>query len=126
MAAKEAEALVQDGHDVTVLAWDRERSFPDREEHRGAHIVRLRTGRVASMPSFLLNYPLFFVRGLMAALRRDDDIVHSHDFDTLPIGFLISCMKRIPLVFDAHENYAQMISIDAPPFVRAWCCAGAY
>lgn len=115
--AKEAEALVQDGHDVTVLAWDRERSFPDREEHRGAHIVRLRTGRVASMPSFLLNYPLFFVRGLMAALRRDDDIVHSHDFDTLPLGFLISWMKRIPLVFDAHENYAQMISIDALPFV---------
>ena len=115
--AKEAEALAQDGHDVTVLAWDRENSYPDEEEHRGAHIVRLRTGWAGSMPAFLLNYPLFFVRGLIAALHRHDDIVHSHDFDTLPLGFMISWMKRIPLVFDAHENYAQMISIDVPPIV---------
>jgi glycosyltransferase involved in cell wall biosynthesis len=115
--AKEAEALAADGHDVTVLAWDRENAYPDREEHRGAHIVRLRTWQAGSMLSFLLNYPLFFMRGLLAAMHRDDDIVHSHDFDTLPLGFAISWMKRIPLVFDAHENYAQMISIDMPSLV---------
>ena len=115
--AKEAEALVKDGYDVTVLAWDRENAFPDREEHRGAHIMRIRTGWAGSMLHFLINYPLFFLRGLIMALRREDDIVHSHDFDTLPLGFMVSWMKRIPLVFDAHENYAQMISIDAPHIV---------
>lgn len=112
--AKEAAALVSDGYDVTVLAWDRENKYPDRGEHLGAHIERVRTGWAGSMLSFALFYPLFFLRALLAGLRRDPDIVHSHDFDTLPVGALIAWLRQVPLVFDAHENYAQMVAIDLP------------
>jgi len=115
--AKEAAALVEDGYDVTVLAWDRENAFPDRTEHRGARIERLRTAWAGSMPSFILNYPLFFLRGLMAALRHEADIVHCHDLDTLPLGALVCWLKRVPLVFDAHEHYALMIAMDTPGWV---------
>jgi len=69
------------------------------------------------MFSFLINYPLFFIKGLITALYRNIDVVHSHDFDTLPLAFIISWLRRIPLVFDAHENYACMISIDVPHIV---------
>jgi len=112
--AKEAEALVADGYDVTVLAWDRENKYPDRSDYRGAHIERVRTGWAGSMLSFALNYPLFALRTVLAGLRHRPAIVHSHDFDTLPVGFLIAWLRRVPLVFDAHENYAQMVAIDLP------------
>ncbi len=115
--AKEAEALVSEGYGVTVLGWDRENKFPDRSDYKGVNIERIRTGWAGSMLSFALFYPLFFLRGLLAANRREVDIVHSHDFDTLPLGALISWLKRVPLVFDAHENYAQMIAIDLPGWV---------
>jgi glycosyltransferase involved in cell wall biosynthesis len=115
--AKEAEALASEGYDVTVLAWDRENKFPDRSDYKGASIERVRTGWAGSMLTFALFYPLFFARGLLRALRKDVDIVHSHDFDTLPLGFLVSWFKRVPLVFDAHENYAQMIAIDLPGWI---------
>lgn len=115
--AKEAEALVSDGYNVTVLAWDRENKYPDRADYRGARIERIRTGWAGSMLSFALFYPLFCLRSLTYALRKDADIIHSHDFDTLPLGFLISWLKQIPLVFDAHENYAEMITVDLPGMV---------
>ena len=44
-------------------------------------------------------------------------VVHAHDFDTLPIGFLISKLRGRPLVYDAHESYAEMIAQDAPRFI---------
>jgi glycosyltransferase involved in cell wall biosynthesis len=115
--AKEAELLASNGYDVTVLAWDRENAYPDHGEHKGAKIERVRTGRVGSMLSLALFYPLFFLRALLRALRDGADIVHCHDFDTLVLGAVIAWFKRVPLVFDAHENYAQMISVDLPEWI---------
>jgi glycosyltransferase involved in cell wall biosynthesis len=115
--AKEAEALVSDGYAVTVLGWDRENKYPDRSDYKGVNIERVRTGWAGSMLSFALFYPLFFLWSLLSANRRPLDIVSSPDFDTLPLGFFISWLKRVPLVFDAHENYAQMVAIDLPGWV---------
>ena len=115
--AKEAELLVRNGYDVTVLAWDRENAFPDRSVHMGVDIERVRAGRAGSTLSMVLFYPLYFIRSLLHGLRREVDIVHSHDFDTLVLGYLTAWFKRAPLVFDAHENYAQMISLDVPAWV---------
>jgi glycosyltransferase involved in cell wall biosynthesis len=115
--AKEAEALSDAGYDVTVLAWDRERKYPLTSEHGPVHIARIRTGWAGSMLSMALRYPLFFVRALIRGLRTDADVIHAHDFDTLVLGFLLSRLKGVPVVFDAHEHYGNMVATDLPRWV---------
>jgi glycosyltransferase involved in cell wall biosynthesis len=83
----------------------------------GVEIVRLRSGAVTSQAKMVLRYPWFFFKGLRLAKNLRPDAVHAHDLDTLPLGLTIARLRRIPLVFDAHERYAKMIAIDVPPFV---------
>ncbi len=113
--AKEAEALAGAGYEVTVLAWDREQALPPSADYGKVRIERVRTGWAGSMLSLALRYPLFFASCLRRAAKREVDVVHAHDFDTLMPGALISWLKRVPLVFDAHEHYADMVATDLPP-----------
>jgi glycosyltransferase involved in cell wall biosynthesis len=115
--AKEAEALSEAGYEVTVLAWDREQTFPPIAEYGEVHIERIRTGWAGSMVSLAMRYPLFFAQCVRRALKYDVAVVHSHDLDTLIPGYFISWLKGVPLVFDAHEHYANMVATDLPPWV---------
>ncbi|MDW5563818.1 MAG: glycosyltransferase family 4 protein [Methanomassiliicoccus sp.] len=114
---KEAKALIEGGHEVTVAAWDRPGSRPLRETVEGVRLHRVRTGRVDGQMALVLNYPLFLLRSLIAAKEEHPEVVHAHDLDTLPIGLLISRLRSIPLVYDAHERYAKMIAMDVPAAV---------
>ncbi len=115
--AREAQALSQDGYHVTVLAWDRGGEAPCKSEFHDIEIERVRSGRVGSVQSMVLNYPLFFFRALLKGLRKKPDVVHSHDFDTLFLGIMLSWLKDVPLVYDAHEHYAKMVSTDLPQVI---------
>lgn len=114
---KEAKALIDGGHEVTVAAWDRLRSRPPRETVESVKLHRVRTGEVGGQMALVLNYPWFLLRSLGAARKVRPNIVHAHDLDTLPVGLLISRLRRIPLVYDAHERYAKMIAMDVPAAV---------
>jgi len=107
---REAKALVAGGYRVTILCWDRERTRPMQEMRDGIAVeriyVRSTHGRGASQVFFLA---LFWVRALFRALRLTMHVIHAHDFDTLPLGFLIARYKRVPIVYDAHESYADML-----------------
>jgi len=112
--AKEARALSAAGFEVSVLAWNRAQKAPHREMYHHTSIERVTTGKVRGPLSLALNYPLCFLAALSAALRQPIDAVHSHDFDTLLLGVVVSRIKRIPLVYDAHEHYAMMVATDLP------------
>ncbi len=114
---KEAKALLEGGHKVTVIAWDREHARPMKESVEGVELVRIRTGKVSSMARLLLNYPMFMAKALMAARKMRPNAVHAHDLDTLVIGILIANLHDVPLVYDAHERYAKMIAVDVPPVI---------
>ncbi len=104
---KEAEALVSDGHEVTVLAFDREDSqLPDSEMIAGVHVQRL-TPRKSTYGGLIGVW-----RGLRAFHRAchseigniRPDIIHCHDMDTCAVG---KKWKKhgIKFVFDAHDQY---------------------
>jgi glycosyltransferase involved in cell wall biosynthesis len=116
---KEALALASAGYEITILAWNRDRSFREKELQKDVEIWRINAGRVSGMTSLLFNYPSFILKTLSKAKELRFDIVHAHDFDTLLPGVLLSKLHGVPLVYDAHEHYAKMVQTDVPRSVAA-------
>jgi glycosyltransferase involved in cell wall biosynthesis len=114
---KEALTLHEDGHDVTVLCWNRSLKAPDHQNDEGVAIERVRTGKVEGMTALAANSPLFFIRAYLRSRHMDFDAVHCHDYDTLMLGAFISRLRRVPLVYDSHEWYSKMVEDDLPGLV---------
>ncbi|MBI5001393.1 MAG: glycosyltransferase family 4 protein [Euryarchaeota archaeon] len=111
---REALALVGVGHSVTILSWDREGL---RSSHKDGPVKVVRLGPRAGYTSpldMVLKLPLFWKRAIWAAARERFDIVHAHDFDTLPLGAAVSWLRGVPLVYDAHERYSDMVAGSLP------------
>jgi len=119
----EAKSLLGAGHKVTVIACDREGNLPASGDMDGIDVIRL---KLASNPRSGFMWPLRF--GLMLLLwqfkaarygvklhkSQRFDVVHCHDFDTLPAGIRIKKELGLPLVYDAHEIYG-LIMMDVLP-----------
>ena len=115
----EARALRSAGYSVHLVAWDREASRAPEEDENGIHVVRLGPKCPSrSAGKILTRLPRFWVRALRASRSLQFDIVHAHDFDTLPLGTTISKLSGKPLLYDAHELYAKMIENDVGPLSR--------
>jgi glycosyltransferase involved in cell wall biosynthesis len=37
------------------------------------------------------------------------DMIYCHDFDTLPVGYILAKIKRCKIVYDSHESYMEML-----------------
>ena len=107
---QEAKSLVKNGFGVTIIAWDREIKWPKFEMRDGIKIER---SHIKSLyrrgTSQLLFLFLFWIDVFFHLLGRDFDIIHCHDFDTLPIGFILAKLRRKRIIFDAHESYSDML-----------------
>lgn len=115
---QEALALRQMGCRVRILAWDRDRKNAVHETVEGIELERIHLNSSHGRGTMqILFYALLYVRMFWTGLRSSFDIVHSHDLDTLPIGFVLSRIKRKPIVYDAHENFVGMIEANVSPLV---------
>ena len=115
---EEAKALVEEGYKVTILAWDRELRFPEREMVEGIEVLRIRVrGGYGRVKEFLPGFVRFYREALKRAKSLDFDAVHAHDFDTLPLGLRVARSKKVPLVYDVHDDYASMIAESVPKVV---------
>lgn len=55
-----------------------------------------------------------------AAEALQYDVVHAHDFTALPVGAALAGQRRVPLVYDAHELWAERQRTGRPtPLQRA-------
>lgn len=106
----EATALVESGYDVTILCWDRDYKASVYEIIDGINVERIYVhsthGRGTSQILFLF---IFWLKAYIRAHSKDFDVVHCHDFDTLPLGYMLSRHRFAKLVYDAHESYVDMI-----------------
>lgn len=117
---KEALALQEEGHDILLLAWDREGARPREEDVDGIHVGRIWTrAGYDDLPEFAATLPLVWCRMLRRLLRARFEVVHCHDLDTLPVGLLAARLRGVPCVFDAHELYSAMVGRSTPgPLLR--------
>lgn len=106
----EAKALVRAGYGVTILCWDRDLKAAPSETIDGIEIervyVRSTHGRGSGQMFFLL---LFWLKALTRGLSRSFEVVHCHDFDTLPLGYFLAKVRGAKLVYDSHESYVDML-----------------
>jgi len=107
---QEAKALTEDGYDVTVIGWDRDLKTPAYEAIDGIQVERIYVksthGRGTTQVLFLL---VFWIKAFWRVFRKDFDVIHCHDFDTLPLGFVIGKLRGKKVVYDSHESYADML-----------------
>jgi len=115
---REARALVTHNIGVTICAcdaWHGEHTYPANETIDGIDIkrIKVRFGHV-KVVSFVLTLAAFWMFTLFRILIEKPDVIHCHDFDTLPVGVLAKALTRIPVIFDSHEYYPSMVSQHVP------------
>ncbi len=112
----EAEALACRDYKVTVIGWDRDADKDTDVCRNGVRFLRLKLrsthGRGITQPIYLAG---FWLRALPVIRRLRPDVIHCHDLDTLPVGLFSAGRLRARLIFDAHENYPDMMVGHLPP-----------
>ena len=102
----EAFALARKNWNIHIIAWDRLREHGDVKQEEGITVTwsKVRSGIEIGLRQ-ALRLPIFWLDALWKACQLKIDIVHCHDLDTLPAGYLIARLKRARLIYDAHESY---------------------
>jgi len=113
--AKEAATLAR-FYDVRIWAMDMRCQLPRKEKRDGYVVERVHLHLVNRLFPLVKElrwiFPLvllsFYLRSLKLLFARYD-IVHAHDLDMLPLGFILAKLKRKRLIFDAHEDFAALV-----------------
>jgi len=109
---KEAESLQNNGFNLTILCWDRHAELiPEETLPSGIKIIRIQ-----NIPSSygigsrqLFRIPKFWLAVQPYLKTINPHIIHCHDFDTLPAGLWFGLFHHIPVIYDAHEYYAELV-----------------
>lgn len=113
---KEAKALIDAGHHVTIIVWDQHNEHPPTETIDNIHIHRIHnTPLMNLLPNNILRNPLWWHQAYKKAQhlihnnKQTYDIIHCHDLDTLKIGVKLKKNYNITLIYDAHEIFHIML-----------------
>ena len=122
--SREAKSLVDYGHEVTVIVWDRKVDYPSEDMSDGIRIIRIHNNLLMKiMPNDLFRNPLWWRKAYKKGLELYKtgqfkfDVVHCHDLDTLQSGVWLKKKLGIKLIYDAHEIFGYMIARDMPKFI---------
>ncbi len=109
---KEAQSLAEAGFAITIICWDRLAELPSNETlPSGVKIIRVQNVRSSYGigTQQILTIPRFWRSALDLINRLKPHLVHCHDFDTLPAGLFWGKLHHIPVIYDAHEYYADLV-----------------
>jgi len=107
---KEARALMEAGHTLQVLAWDRTARLPSQEKQDGMTIrrlaIRAEFGQgLGNLPA-LLRWQWGMAKWLIQNTRQYD-VLHACDFDTVLPCIMMKLFWGKPLVYDIFDFYAE-------------------
>ncbi|ACS91072.1 glycosyltransferase [Thermococcus sibiricus] len=106
---KEAKSLAKHGHEVYIIAWDREGKYPKEEVIEGFRVIRVGP-KAGYGPLMALKLPLFYLNAFRVILKLKPDAIHTHDFDTAVLGFFFKKLKKkVMWVYDVHDLYESFV-----------------
>lgn len=120
---KEAKSLVDAGHKVSVIVWDRKNDYEPESTVDDIKIIRIHNeGIMKILPNDLFRNQFWWRRAYRKGLDlyKTDfkfDVVHCHDLDTLQSGVWLKKKLGMKLIYDAHEIFGYMIARDLPKFI---------
>jgi glycosyltransferase involved in cell wall biosynthesis len=120
-AYNEARTLVESGHQVTVIGWDRLGESAPFEVRDGIRIERIyeaasTTTNINTFPNFLR----FSAKMLFHIRKRLYDLIHCHNLQLLPLGVLLKRLRKVPLIFDSCEpDYFALYPLRIQSIVKA-------
>ena len=110
-----ASALSEKGYRIELVGRKLKRSLP--LDDMGFQATRFRM-LVRKGPFF---YAFFNLRLFIFLLTRKQDLLISIDLDTLAANYLVSRMRKIPLLYDSHEYFTEVPELIGRPRVkRIW------
>lgn len=106
---KEARTLADSGHDIEILAWDRENKNSKKayEEMEGIKIRRYYANATFGTGIKQINGFISFIKQVRKYLNNCKyDFLHCHDFDGLIVGYCIKLFNsRQNLIYDEHDLF---------------------
>jgi len=106
---KEARTLAQAGYQVSLLGWDRTAALPQQELLDGIPCQRLAiraeyASGMRNMPD-LLRWQWGLLKWLISQ-RREYDLIHACDFDTVLPALVCQRLYRKKIIYDIFDFYA--------------------
>jgi len=105
-------SLAKAGYDVTLVG--RERDFSEPLTERPFRQVRLK----GWFEDGFLFYAEYNVRLFFHLMREKYDIINAVDLDSMLPDYLVSRLRRSPIVYDAHEYFTEQEEIVKRPFIK--------
>ena len=110
----EAKSLVNAGHEVKVIAWDRNNEYKSKEWIKGINVIRIKNECIMKiLPGIILKNPFWWRKAYKESLKLYKkwkfDVAHCHDLDTLQSGVWLKKKLGCKLIYDAHEIFGYMI-----------------
>lgn len=109
---KVCKTLKKCGYNVLLVGRKKKNSLPMENRMYKTHRMKLIFEKEA------VFYAEFNIRLFFFLLFHKSDILISNDLDTLLPNFLISKIKKIPLVYDSHEYFIGVPELEKNGFAR--------
>lgn len=104
--------MLAKGNEVLLVGRRQKKSLPMENRPYATHRMKLLAEKGA------LFYAFFNVRLFFLLLFRKADCLVANDLDTLLANYLVSKIKRIPLVYDTHEYFTEVPELISRPRVQ--------
>lgn len=118
----EAKALMEKGHTVSIICWDRKKQYEHFDTFDGIKVYNVHNTRLMDrLKNDLLREYFWWNQAYYEAVNVYDykggyDVIHCHDLDTLKVGVRVKAVLDVKIVYDAHEIFSEMIKGDVPQF----------
>ncbi len=112
---KECVTLTEAGHSCIVLGLYNKK-LPNEENIGGAKVVRLVRWPKLKIP--IIRQFLYTYNWVKVGIKLDVDVYHAHDASTLLEAVMCSVIKKKKLVYDSHELFLNIASLERKKIVK--------